>query len=122
MTKRILTLAFACVVCFSAATVFAQQQTTSTSTTQTATDPNTGTSYADQRTHTTENTATPDGQMQHSKVQNERNTVVNNPDGTQTTEVGKHTQSTTTINNPDGSTTEVDAQTHASGKSTVPQQ
>lgn len=121
-TRRFLALAVGLGLPLCVATLHTQQTTSVTqTTTQTGIDPNTGQPYTAQHTYQDKTATTYDGRVQHNATKTENNTMVANPDGTQTDRSNKHSRSQTTAVNPDGSTTVTDSTTTKSNTQTVPQ-
>jgi hypothetical protein len=123
MRHRILTFALAASLPFAAATMFAQQQTTKTtsSTTRTGIDPATGQPYTAQQSNETNTSTAYDGTVRHSHVKTAQKNTTVNPDGTVSKHTAEHSRSRTVVNNPDGSTTESHGTTSKTENNTTPQ-
>jgi hypothetical protein len=122
MKHRILALALASTLPLATA-MYAQQQTTSTtsSTTQTGIDPATGQPYASEHATQSNTSTSYDGTMQHSHVKATDKDSTVNPDGTVTKHTAEHAKSHTVVNSADGTTTESHSTTSKTENNTTPQ-
>ena len=122
MKHRILALCLASTLPLATA-MYAQQQTTSatSSTAQTGIDPNTGQPYTSEHSTQSNTSTSYDGSMKHSHIKATDKDSTVNPDGTITQHKAEHAKSHTVVNSPDGVTTDSHSTTSKTENSTTPQ-